>query len=151
MLPVVLAGFVLPLFAWFNLMGFVIYGHHTHVRVPWHDDRSAWQRAQPFMTATVHLTFAFKIGALLHHIMEHTAHDVDMSIPFYRLPAAQAMLEELLPGRIVVQRFSWQRYFTTARSCKLYDFSRHCWTDFSGRRTSLSHTVDRLGLKAQKG
>ncbi len=68
--------------------------------------------------------------------MEHTAHHVDMSIPLYRLKAAQAMLETMLPGRIVIQEFSWRWYFDTARRCKLYDFSRQCWTDYAGRATS---------------
>jgi acyl-lipid omega-6 desaturase (Delta-12 desaturase) len=129
-------GFVLPLFFWFNMMGFVIYGHHTHVKVSWHDDRAAWQRAQPFVSTTVHLTFPLQIGAVLHHIMEHTAHHVDMSIPLYKLKEAQKLLEDLLPGRIVIQRFSWRWYFETARACKLYDFTRQCWTDFAGRPTS---------------
>ena len=129
-------GFALPLFFWFNMMGFVIYGHHTHVKVSWHDDRAAWQRAQPFVSTTVHLTFPLQIGAVLHHIMEHTAHHVDMSIPLYKLKEAQKVLEDLLPGRIVIQRFSWRWYFDTAHACKLYDFTRHCWTDFSGRATS---------------
>ncbi|WP_372827567.1 fatty acid desaturase [Polaromonas sp.] len=129
-------GFALPLFFWFNMMGFVIYGHHTHVKVSWHDDRAAWQRAQPFVSTTVHLTFPLQIGAVLHHIMEHTAHHVDMSIPLYKLKEAQKVLEDSLPGRIVIQRFSWRWYFDTARACKLYDFTRHCWTDFSGRATS---------------
>ena len=131
-----LLGFAVPMFFWFNMMGFVIYGHHTHVKVSWHDDRAVWLRAQPFVSTTVHLTFPVQIGALLHHIMEHTAHHVDMSIPLYKLKAAQAKLEELLPGRIVVQRFSWRWYFDTARACKLYDFTRHCWTDFQGQATS---------------
>ncbi len=129
-------GFALPLFFWFNMMGFVIYGHHTHVKVSWHDDRAVWQRAQPFVSTTVHLTFPLQIGAVLHHIMEHTAHHVDMSIPLYKLKEAQKMLEDLLPGRIVIQRFSWHWYFDTARACKLYDFTRHCWTDFAGQPTS---------------
>ncbi|MGQ2980727.1 MAG: fatty acid desaturase, partial [Polaromonas sp.] len=73
---------------------------------------------------------------VLHHIMEHTAHHVDMSIPLYKLKEAQKMLEDLLPGRIVIQRFSWRWYFDTARACKLYDFTRQCWTDFAGRPTS---------------
>lgn len=132
-----LLGFVVPLFFWFNMMGFVIYGHHTHVKVSWHNDRAAWQRAQPFVSTTVHLTFPVRIGALLHHIMEHTAHHVDMSIPLYRLKAAQQKLEDLLPGRIVIQPFSWRWYFATAGACKLYDFSRNCWTDFAGHVTSL--------------
>ena len=129
-------AFVLPLLFWFAMIGFVVYVHHTHVKVSWHDDRAAWQRAQPFVSTTVHLTFPLKIGSLMHHIMEHTAHHVDMSIPLYKLKAAQARIEELLPGRIVIQRFSWRWYFDTARRCKLYDFTQRCWTDFKGRATS---------------
>ena len=129
-------GFVLPLAFWFNMMGFVIYGHHTHVRVSWHNDRASWQRAQPFVSTTVHLTFPFYIGSMLHHIMEHTAHHVDMSIPLYKLKGAQSRLEKLLPGRIVIQPFSLRWYFATARACKLYDFRRNAWTDFTGRLTS---------------
>lgn len=134
---VLLAGLVVPFAFWCSMIGFVVYVHHTHVRVSWHDDRAAWQKAQPFVSTTVHLTFPLRIGALMHHIMEHTAHHVDMSIPLYRLKGAQDRLEELLPGRIVVQRFSWRWYFETARACKLYDFTRRCWTDYAGRPTSV--------------
>jgi omega-6 fatty acid desaturase (delta-12 desaturase) len=130
-----LCGLVLPLLFWFHMVGFVIYGHHTHVKVKWHNERAAWQRAQPFVSTTVHLTFPLRIGALVHHIMEHTAHHVDMSIPLYRLKEAQKALEHLLPERIIVQPFSWSWYFDTARACKLYDFTRQCWTDFRGRVT----------------
>jgi acyl-lipid omega-6 desaturase (Delta-12 desaturase) len=131
-----LTGFVVPFLFWCAMIGFVVYVHHTHTEVCWHDDRSAWSRAQPFVSTTVHLTFPLAIGSLMHHIMEHTAHHVDMSIPLYRLKQAQARLEELLPGRIVVQRFSWRWYFDTARRCKLYDFERRCWTDYAGQPTS---------------
>ena len=135
-IAVLLAGFVVPFLFWCAMIGFVVYVHHTHVAVSWHDDRAAWAKAQPFVSTTVHLTFPLRIGALLHHIMEHTAHHVDMGIPLYRLRQAQSKLEELLPGRIVVQPFSWRWYFETARRCKLYDFGRRCWTDYAGRATS---------------
>ncbi|WP_171016163.1 fatty acid desaturase [Ramlibacter sp. 2FC] len=136
-LALVLAtGFALPFLFWNSMIGFVVYVHHTHVKVSWHEDKAAWAKAQPFVSTTVHLTFPFRIGALLHHIMEHTAHHVDMSIPLYRLKQAQARLEELLPARIIVQPFSWRWYFETARQCKLYDFRRRCWTDYRGRPTS---------------
>jgi omega-6 fatty acid desaturase (delta-12 desaturase) len=59
-----------------------------------------------------------------------------MSIPLYKLEGAQQLLEEALPGRIIVQKFSWVWYFDTARKCKLYDLTRRCWTDFQGRPTS---------------
>ena len=131
-----LMGVLVPFVFWNSMIGFVVYVHHTHVKVSWHDNKSAWMQAQPFVSTTVHLTFPFRVGALMHHIMEHTAHHVDMSIPLYRLKQAQAKLEQMLPGRIIVQKFSWKWYFSTARACKLYDFSRECWTDFKGRMTS---------------
>jgi len=131
-----LLGVAVPFFFWNSMIGFVVYVHHTHVRVSWHDNKAAWTKAAPFVSTTVHLTFPFNIGALMHHIMEHTAHHVDMSIPLYRLKQAQAKLEEMLPGRIIVQPFSWKWYFDTAKACKLYDFTRECWTDFKGKMTS---------------
>jgi acyl-lipid omega-6 desaturase (Delta-12 desaturase) len=129
-------GAMLPLAVWFAMIGFVVYVHHTHREVAWHTERSAWARAQPFVSTTVHLQFRSGIGALLHHIMEHTAHHVDMSIPFFDLCRAQARLETMLPGRIIVQPFSLRWYFTTARCCKLYDFERNAWTDFKGQPTA---------------
>ena len=137
----VLAGLVLPFLVWNSLIGFVVYVHHTHTDVAWYADKSAWSAAQPFVSTTVHLRFApvlgfIHVGALLHHIMEHTAHHVDMSIPLYRLKRAQAILEAKMPGRIVIQRFSWRWYFDTARRCKLYDFQACRWTDYRGRPTA---------------
>ena len=130
-----ITGFVVPFMFWCAMIGFVVYVHHTHEKVYWHNERSAWAKAQPFVSTTVHLTFPFRIGALMHHIMEHTAHHVDMSIPLYKLKQAQLKLEEMLPGRIIIQRFSWRWYFDTARKCKLYDFDRESWTDYQGRLT----------------
>lgn len=135
-LPVLVCGLLVPFFFWCSMIGFVVYVHHTHVKVSWFDDRADWARAQPFISTTVHLTFPLRFGAVLHHIMEHTAHHLDMSIPLYRLKGAQKMLEDLLPQRIVIQRFSWRWYFDTARRCKLYDFTRRCWTAYSGHATS---------------
>jgi omega-6 fatty acid desaturase (delta-12 desaturase) len=131
-----LMGLAVPFFFWVSMIGFVVYVHHTHVDVSWHEERGAWSQAQPFVSTTVHLTFPFQIGALMHHIMEHTAHHLDMSIPLYKLKQAQSKLEELLPERIIVQPFSWRWYFQTARDCKLYDFKQNSWTDYQGHPTS---------------
>lgn len=135
-LPVLATGVLVPFLFWCAMIGFVVYVHHTHVEVEWHAERGAWSRAQPFVSTTVHLTFPLGIGGAMHHIMEHTAHHVDMTIPLYRLKAAQAKLEEMLPGRIIVQPFSLAWYADTARRCKLYDLERRCWTDYAGRATS---------------
>ncbi len=128
-------GFVLPFIFWNGMIGFVVYVHHTHLGVVWHDDKAGWSASQPFVSTTVHLTFRSAMGAVLHHIMEHTAHHIDMSIPLYRLKRAQALLERKLEKAIIVQPFSWRWYADTARRCKLYDFKARCWTDFDGRPT----------------
>lgn len=127
---VLLAGVIIPFLFWVSMIGFVVYVHHTHVQVQWHEDKSQWAAAQPFVSTTVHLTFPFKLGAIMHNIMEHTAHHVDMSVPLYHLQAAQTKLEDLLPHRIVVQPFSWRWYFQTAHQCKLYDFQQQSWKHF---------------------
>ncbi|KWZ44750.1 fatty acid desaturase [Burkholderia savannae] len=138
-LLLLVTGFAVPFLFWCSMIGFVVYVHHTDPRISWHANRAEWSRAAPFVSTTLHLTFPFGIGGLLHHIMEHTAHHVDMSIPLYGLKGAQAKLEAMLPGRIVVQRFGWRWYFDTARRCKLYDTERKCWTDYRGRATSDAH------------
>jgi omega-6 fatty acid desaturase (delta-12 desaturase) len=138
---VLLVSVFVPFMFWCAMIGFVVYVHHTHVKVSWHDDRSAWSKAQPFVSTTVHLTFPFNIGSLLHHIMEHTAHHVDMSIPLYKLKSAQEKLENLLPERIIIQPFSWSWYFETAKNCKLYDFKHRCWTDYQGNFTSVATPI----------
>lgn len=129
---VLVVGAVVPFLVWCSLIGFVVYVHHTHRDVEWHRERSAWSKSQPFVSTTVHLSFPLGMGSALHHIMEHTAHHVDMSVPLYRLRDAQAMLERMLPGRIVIQRFSWKWFWATVRDCKLYDFERAAWTNYSG-------------------
>ena len=129
----VTVGFAVPFIVWNGMIGFVVYVHHTHLGVAWYEDKVSWSASQPFVSTTVHLTFRSAMGTVLHHIMEHTAHHVDMGVPLYRLKRAQALLESKLAGAIVVQPFSWRWYGDTARSCKLYDFKARCWTDFAGR------------------
>lgn len=126
-----LMGFFIPFLFWVWMIGFVVYVHHTHQSVVWHHDKTQWANTQPFVSTTVHLTFPLKVGALLHHIMEHTAHHVDMSVPLYNLKAAQTKLEQMLPvNRIVVQPFSFRWYRETAKRCKLYDFEQQKWQPF---------------------
>jgi omega-6 fatty acid desaturase (delta-12 desaturase) len=137
----VIMGFLIPFFFWNAMIGFVVYVHHTHPSVSWYSDKSEWLRAQPFVSTTVHLVFPLKWGAWMHHIMEHTAHHVDMSVPLYKLKEAQTKLETMLPERIIIQKFSWAWYFDTARLCKLYDTEKKCWLDFDGNKTADSIKV----------
>jgi acyl-lipid omega-6 desaturase (Delta-12 desaturase) len=140
-LTLLICGFLIPFIFWNGMIGWVVYVHHTHTAVSWYDNKSEWMRAQPFVSTTVHLTFKYQFGALMHHIMEHTAHHVDMGVPLYQLSHAQNKLEEVLPGRIIKQAFTWSWYFETTKLCKLYDFKNKIWTDFQGNKTAESIKV----------
>lgn len=133
---VLCAGFVLPFVVWNGLIGFVVYVHHTHEDVVWHTTKSEWAATSPFVTSTVHLEWGTLADSGLHRIMQHTAHHVHMGIPYYNLVAAQALLEERLPGLIIRQPFSWTWYLRTARTCQLYDFERKRWLRFSDLSTA---------------
>lgn len=133
-----LTGFIIPFLVWNGMIGVVVYMHHTHERIKWYDDKREWLAAQPFVTTTVHLTFKYGMGAMVHHIMEHTAHHLDATIPLYKLKQTQTRLEEYLPNRIVVQPFSFAWYARTARMCKLYDFKTRQWLGFDGKPTTAA-------------
>lgn len=124
-------GFVLPFVLWNGLMGFVIYVHHTDPQVCWYQDGTAWAKAQPHLTATIHIQFPRFIGAVLHNIMEHPAHHLDMTIPLYQLQAAQKHLDALVPGQILKRPFSWSGYWACTRTCKLFDYEAGRWVPFT--------------------
>lgn len=123
-------GFVLPFVLWNGLMGFVIYVHHTDPQVCWYQDGTAWAKAQPHLTATIHIQFPRLIGAVLHNIMEHPAHHLDMTIPLYQLRAAQKQLDALVPGQILKRPFSWRQYWACTQTCKLFDYEAGQWVSF---------------------
>jgi omega-6 fatty acid desaturase (delta-12 desaturase) len=83
----------------------------------------------------------------MHHIMEHTAHHVDMGVPLTIYVTPKTELEEILPGRIIKQPFSWSWYFETAKLCKLYDYKNKFWTDFAGNKTAESIKVVLVAIR----
>jgi len=131
-LAALLFGALLPLVVWKCLMGFVIYIHHTEPDVAWYDDGPQWAASRPYLGATLHLQ-APVLDALLHRILQHPAHHLDMTIPFYRLRAAQQQLQALAPDHVQVRRLDWAYYWQVARQCKVYDYCARQWCPFPGR------------------
>ena len=129
-------GFAVPFFLWNCLMGFVVYVQHTHPRVPWYERRDEWSANAGYATTTVHIKLMRPLDGMIHYILEHGAHHVNMGIPLYRLKEAQARLSATLDERLNSEVFTWRYYWNTVRRCKLYDFAQHVWMDFDGRITS---------------
>ncbi|MEO8597163.1 MAG: fatty acid desaturase [Candidatus Solibacter sp.] len=130
-----LVAVVFPLVLWNWLMGWAIYEHHTHPEVPWFDNEEEWRAAGGQLACTVHIVLPVPADTVLHFIMQHTAHHLDVTIPLYHLRDAQRLVEAS-GARVVTYRWSPLAFLRHLRSCKLYDFERGCWTDFEGRPSS---------------
>jgi len=126
------AGVVWPFALWNWLMGWAIFEHHTHPDVPWFDDPAAWRAAGAQVACTVHVVLPPFADAILHRIMHHTAHHLDVTVPLYGLADAQRALERQPAAGIIVYRWTPFTFLRHLRICKLYDFERRCWTGFDG-------------------
>jgi omega-6 fatty acid desaturase (delta-12 desaturase) len=127
---------ILPWMLWIQFMGFVSFIQHTHPRLAWYDDPKEWSFYHVQLKSSTHVVFPFPIERMLNNIMDHAAHHIDPSIPLYNLPQSQHLLEQSCEEHVAVIRWSPWQHFELCRICKLYDFERHCWTDFEGHATS---------------
>jgi omega-6 fatty acid desaturase (delta-12 desaturase) len=133
---------VWPFVVWSWLMGWAIFEHHTHPEAPWFDDPNRWRAARAQTACTVHVVLPGWADAILHRIMNHTAHHLDVTVPLYGLVEAQRALETGAAARVIVCRWSPVTFLRHLRVCKLYDFERRCWTGFDGiiRECTPPHT-----------
>lgn len=129
-LLLVLLGVALPFVLWLYVAAIVFYVHHTERAARWFDDPKEWRAAQPNLDATYGTQLPLRLDALLHHVMEHTAHHANAAIPCYRLAAAQRTLEAHFPMAVPRRRMSLQHYVATTRHCQLYDSALQTWVSF---------------------
>ncbi len=133
-----LVGFALPQFVWNWLIGFIIFQQHTHPKVAWFSKLDAPSPSffQMQVQATPYLQFPRGFRWLMRHIMEHTAHHTDPMVPLYHLPEAQHELSTKYRTEMV--RVIWRPHMLmdTLRTCRLYDYAAHRWTDYDGTPTT---------------
>jgi omega-6 fatty acid desaturase (delta-12 desaturase) len=133
----IMLGWAIPFAVWNYLAGFSFYLNHTHPELPWFNDEELWRKHGNPLNTTVGLKMPLNILPLYASSMAHTAHHDRPATPIYALEAAQAALKEQ-DGRIAREYvLSIREYRRIVRTCKLFDFRRMCWTDFSGNPTSL--------------
>ena len=146
-LELVVVGVVIPNLLWNWLMGFLIFQHHTHPKVPWYGNEDDWSFYAGQVQSVVHIEMPKPIEIVLHNIMEHTAHHVDTRIPLYNLENAQKNLEQAYGDDLVVFPFTVRGYLNTLRTCRLFDYENFRWLDWDGTPT----TEPLLSREASRG
>lgn len=145
----VLLVFGLPVFVFQTLQSMVLYVQHTHPDVPWFGPGDALIERFGPESLTVHIDAPRVIGAGSHDILEHPVHHVVPAIPCYRLHAAQTELSRLLGTHALrTHLFAFRRLGQVMRTCKLYDYEHHRWTDFAGRPTATTQAAALLAERA---
>lgn len=131
-------GWVIPFAVWNYLAAITTYMNHTHPEIAWFADESEWSSHGANVAGTVYVTLPLDILPLYSDVMAHTAHHAKLAAPVYALPDEQVALKARFGADIKEYRFSISGYRRIAKTCKLFDFEKMCWTDFAGVPTSVS-------------
>lgn len=142
MFEVYLLGYLLPFLVWNQIMGFVVYVHHTHPQVAWFNSENSKSYQDRIFHVTPHVSFPEPLSSMVGSIIEHTAHHINPDIPIYNLKYAQGKLESMYPEKCLTYMCSLGKYLEIVKACKLFDFERACWTDFEGNPTASPIKID---------
>jgi omega-6 fatty acid desaturase (delta-12 desaturase) len=133
-----LLSWMIPFLSWNWFMGNVVYLHHTHPQIAWFAKEPPLAFAERQMLIATHVVFPAPIDWLLYSIMAQNAHHLKPAIPFYNLGQAQEKLENKYPSQVLTYQWTPSEHLRITHLCKLYDFNRHCWTDFNGLPTAFT-------------
>ena len=127
-------GWGLPFAVWNYLMASTIYLNHTHPSIPWFRDEASWRMHRGLLADTASVVMPVNIAPLYTKVMSHSAHHARPSVPVYALVDAEAELKR--DHGVLEYRLGLRQYRSIYKACKLFDFDRMCWTDFSGTPTA---------------
>jgi acyl-lipid omega-6 desaturase (Delta-12 desaturase) len=134
----VIAGLILPFIVFNYVISLVVYLHHTHPSIPFFDERAEWNHTIGALYCTTVIYSNWLIDSLLHHIMIHTPHHVDIRIPFYRLKTALVSIKENYGQYLHEYHMDMSTLKHIFKSCKLYDYHKHIWYDFSSAKMAVN-------------
>lgn len=129
---------VIPFLIFNYFIAMIVYLHHTHPDIPFFDLKSEWSHAigAVYCSTIVHCSKLSKM--LLHNIMTHIPHHLDIRIPFYHLPQAAQALRKEYGEYFHEYRFKWQTVCKIFKQCKLYDFQNKVWLTFEQAKEHTS-------------
>jgi omega-6 fatty acid desaturase (delta-12 desaturase) len=125
-----LSAVILPFIVFNYFIAMIVYLHHTHPDIPFFDIKSEWSQVVGALYCSTIIKCSKLSNILLHNIMTHVPHHLDVRVPFYHLPEAYQALKKEYGAYIHEYEFKWRDAFKIFKQCKLYDFEHKVWMDF---------------------
>jgi len=123
-------AFLIPYLIWNAFISFLSIVQHTGEDVRWVMPTGQPTTADQAMAGTVHVVFPEWIDMLMHRIMQHQAHHINVGIPLQELKAAQGAVEQVSGGKLV-HAWTPAYHWRLTRDCQLYDHVANRWRRFA--------------------
>ena len=131
---------IIPFIIFSYFIALIVYLHHTHPDIPFFDIKQDWSHSIGLLYCSTIIHCSRLSEMLLHNIMIHVPHHVDIRIPFYHLKRAFRDLKRHYGEYIHEYRFRWFRIVNIFRRCKLYDFENKSWMTYKQARLRFKIT-----------
>lgn len=133
LLPAFASAFVfslaIPFLVWNGFISFLSVVHHTAPSLRWLNPTGRPSTAEEALAGTVHMQFPDWIDRVMHRIMQHQAHHLNVGIPLQNLKEAQQELENTTNG-VITARWNLRYHLELTRQCQLYDNRSNRWCTF---------------------
>ncbi len=126
----IISAVILPFIVFNYFIAMIVYLHHTHPDIPFFDQKNEWSQVVGALYCSTIIRCSKLSEMLLHNIMIHIPHHLDVRIPFYHLPEAYQALKKEYGIYIHEYQFKWSYAFRIFKQCKLYDFEHKIWMSF---------------------
>jgi len=126
----IISAVILPFIVFNYFIAMIVYLHHTHPDIPFFDLKKEWSRSVSILYCSTIIHCSKLSRLLLHNIMTHIPHHLDIRIPFYHLPKAYEALKKEYGNCFHEYRFTWNEVRKIFKQCKLYDFETNVWMTF---------------------
>lgn len=125
-----LFSWAIPFLVWNAFISFLSVVQHTAPDLKWSQPTGQPSTVEQSLAGTVHMEFPEWIDQLMHRIMQHPAHHLNVGIPLQQLKAAEAHLQSMAPVTRTA-RWSVGYHLELTRQCQLYDPVAHRWVTFA--------------------
>ena len=122
-------AWAIPFLVWNAFISFLSVVQHTAPNLRWSEPTGRPSTVEQSLEGTVHVQFPEWLDRLMHRIMKHPAHHLNVGIPLQCLKEAEAHLERSAPETRTA-RWSIRYHLELTRCCQLYDPRANRWVTF---------------------